>query len=85
MLDTADLPPQAARELVELVDAAERSASSAPAGARRGVPDAMRYDLTIMREGRVRRLSFDDTTVPPDAGPLLERLLSQGRPRSRPG
>ena len=83
-LDSADLAPQAARELVELVDAAEHASAAAKDAASK-VRDATRYDVTIRRCGRVRRLSFDDATVPSEVRPLLERLLSQGKPRPRSG
>jgi hypothetical protein len=35
----------------------------------------MHYDLRITRNDDVFRLNFDDTTVPPDVRPLLERLV----------
>lgn len=37
-------------------------------------PDVMTYTLTITTEGRTRRFTFDDITVPPAVRPLLEEL-----------
>ena len=34
----------------------------------------MTYTLTIPTEGRTRRFTFDDITVPPAVRPLLEEL-----------
>jgi emfourin len=76
-LDTADLPPEAAAEIEKLVDAAERAPVPAPPP--RPVPDAGHYELTIVRDGRTRRLSFDDPTVPSEVRSLLARVASEGR------
>ena len=50
------------------------------AAAPRAIPDAMSYELTIRRAGRVHRLSFTDPAVPADVRPLLALLTSDGRP-----
>jgi len=76
-LDTAQLTEEAAREVAALVETAERAEPVAP---ERKAPDATHYELTILREGRVRRLSFDDTTLPPEIRPLIARIESEGRP-----
>jgi hypothetical protein len=78
-LDAADLSPQAARELAELVAAAERAPQRTSPS--RSLPDATHYDITIRRGGQVRRLSFDDATAPPEVRRLLERIESEGLER----
>lgn len=77
VLDTADLPPEAGRELERLVEAAEGAPKPGPPDPR--LRDAFQYDLTIQRDGQTRRLSFGDTTVPPEVRPLLERIQAEGR------
>ena len=72
-LDTGDLSDEEGRELAGLVDAAVRATPVPPPP--QPVPDSMHYDLRITRNDDVFRLNFDDTTVPPDVRPLLERLV----------
>jgi len=76
VLDTAELSAEEGRELARLVDALE--GARLKQGPPPRVPDSTRYDLTVARSGRVRRLSFEDSTAPPEARPLLDRLT---RPR----
>jgi hypothetical protein len=78
-LDSADLTPEAGEELAELVEAAAR-AQPASAEPERRVPDAMQYELAILREGRALHLSFDDATMPPEVRPLIARIEKEGRP-----
>jgi hypothetical protein len=75
-LDSAAMTTESARELAELVEAAEGAADRVSPG--RDVRDATRYDLTILREGRVLKLSFDDATMPPEVRPLVQRVAAEG-------
>jgi len=73
VLDTAELSAEEGEELASLVNALEGARPRQGPPSR--MPDSTRYDLTVVRGGQVRRLSFEDTTVPPEARPLLERLI----------
>jgi hypothetical protein len=73
VLDTSELSAKEGREFASLVDALEGAHTLQGPPAR--MPDSTHYDLTVVRGGLVRRLSFDDMTVPPEARPLLERLI----------
>ena len=75
-LDTADLAPDAAAEVEQLVDAAERA--PAPDPPPRPSPDAAHSELTIERGGTGRRLSFDDPAVAPEVRALIARIHAHG-------
>jgi hypothetical protein len=78
-LETAGLPPEMAREIEELVEKAETTPPrTAP---QRSIPDATQYDLTIQRGGQVRRLSYNDATIPPEVRELVKRIEAEGRDR----
>ena len=73
-LDTSALDPQAAREVVELVDRLDlpRLAQTPPAP---GMPDGFQYDLTVERGDRQWQLSLAESQVAPELRPLLQRVL----------
>lgn len=75
-LDTADLAPDAAAEVEQLVAAAERAPAPEPPS--RPIPDAAHYELTIERDGAGRRLSFDDPAVAPEVRMLIARIHAHG-------
>ncbi|MFJ3770567.1 protealysin inhibitor emfourin [Streptomyces sp. NPDC090075] len=72
VLDTGNLPEEAAAQVARLVAAAvpEASAPEPPGGA----PDAMSYTITVEDGGRTTVLTRSDTTMSPAFAALLDRL-----------
>ncbi len=72
--DAAALAPEEARELEDLVDAAELGAtetSEAP------YPDALQYEVTVRRGDEAVRACFSDAELTPARERLVERLLAE--------
>jgi hypothetical protein len=74
-LDTDTLSAEDAERLTRLLESSlvaeavgERSAQAR---------DAPQYELVIEREGEPRRVTFDETTVPPAVWPLIDFLLER--------
>ncbi|HYN97493.1 MAG TPA: protealysin inhibitor emfourin [Pilimelia sp.] len=78
-LDTDDLPEAEARWLDAAVTALPADAPPATDGA--GVPDAMSYELTVQRGGKVRAFQYTDVTMPAAVRPLVQRLIAAAGPR----
>jgi hypothetical protein len=78
-LDTADLPPEAAGRLRELLDGVDLD-SVLPATPGVPVPDAYRYRLVVVRGNRRWDLSLSDPEVPAALRPLLRHLLTARPP-----
>lgn len=82
-VDTVELPPELAKELIELVESCgvfdfEQGPTSA------GFPDAISYKLSVFQGGRTKSLSVNDVT----AGilhPLLARLRQLALEERRKG
>ena len=69
------LPENERAQVQALLDASgllQKAARESTTGALGG--DAQTYQLTITADGTTRRFTFDDTTVPPAARPLLQHL-----------
>ena len=77
-LDTAQLSGAEVERVTDILRLLEDSAASG--GAPAPIPDVQRYEFTVTRAGRVRRLVFDDLTLPAEARPLVEQLLRRGAP-----
>jgi hypothetical protein len=76
-VDTAELPPDEARELEELVESLEASGVGESATA--GQPDRFQYDLTIRRGGKKRSFRLAEQELTPDARELVQRLVERAR------
>jgi hypothetical protein len=77
-LDTEKMPPGEAvkvRALVEKCDLDE--GGSLTENAR----DALVYAITVESGGARRKLLFDDLSMPPSAGPLVEYLVERSSPQ----
>jgi hypothetical protein len=60
----------------------EKCSFSPPvAGAPEDARDTVSYEITVEADGEVRRLSFDDLSIPPSAEPLLTYLRERSRPQ----
>lgn len=77
-LDTDELPEPDARWLDAVVAALPPKAPPARPGG--GMPDAMRYELTIQRDGDRRTLVYTDVDMPPQVRPLVQRLIQAAHP-----
>ena len=72
---TVDELPEAEREqLRHLVDSSGLLQTAPRDAGPTGHGGGMSYQLAITTEGETRRFTFDDTTVPPAARPLLQAL-----------
>ena len=78
-LDAAAMEPGEGRILGELVG--KCSFSSPVAGMPEDARDTVSYEITVEADGGVRRLSFDDLSIPPSAEPLLTYLRERSRPQ----
>jgi hypothetical protein len=80
-LDTDELPPAEAAEVDALVASLDAAALTDAAGATPArMPDAMRYELDIEGTERHWRLVLVEPDIPPQARPLLNRLVAAARP-----
>lgn len=75
-IDVAELEPDAAAELVALVDASGfmNIQASDVVQTPTLLPDVTAFFLRIEKDGRVNSLSVTDTTAPPALRPLLQHL-----------
>jgi hypothetical protein len=72
VVDTADLPPEAAAELRDLVSvASETAVRSAPRN------DAMTYTITVEDAGESSTLTAGDTTMSPAFSKLMTWIENQ--------
>lgn len=78
-MDSAQLPPAEAAELVRLVAAIDLAGLPAAAPAPAGGADLMAYDLTLERGTRRWHGRFSDPRVPPPLRPLLQFLTTHAR------
>jgi len=75
-LDSEQLPPADAAQLIQLVSALDLSSLGAP---RPGLPagaDLMRYDLTLERDGQRWSGTVSDPSIPAQLRPLLQFLTN---------
>jgi hypothetical protein len=79
-LDTADLPPDAARELERLVR--ESGISGSVESFSKAGRDLQQYEITIEEGDRKHQVVVDDATVPHPARPLIGFLKKYARPRA---
>jgi hypothetical protein len=82
-LDTADLPPDEAIALDQLIDAAlaesaELADGSPPPDPR--VRDGQQYEVTVVREGDPTLLQASDPHLPPAFRALVTQLLPHANP-----
>jgi hypothetical protein len=76
-VDTAELPPEEARALEQLVESVEKSgvgASPPP-----GKPDRFQYELTITRGKDSRRFQLAEQELTPEARELVNLLVERAR------
>jgi hypothetical protein len=81
-LDTAGLAPDEARTVENLVHNSGLSASGVQHSPT--ARDLNQYDLTIEDGGRKIEATFDDSTLPPSARPLVAHLKRLARPARPP-
>ena len=72
--DTAALAPGEAKELEDLVAAAELGAAQASEAP---YPDALQYEVTVRRGDEAVRARFSEAELTPAREQLVERLLSE--------
>jgi hypothetical protein len=77
-VDTDTLPPEDARKVTGLLESSR--AAEAVGGRSAQARDAHQYELVIEKDGEQRRLTFDETTVPPGMWPLIDFLLDRAAP-----
>jgi hypothetical protein len=73
-LDSAQMPPADAAELVHLVTAIDLAGLDRPRPGPHAGADLMRYDLTIERGGRRWQGTVSDPAIPAQLRPLLQFL-----------
>ena len=76
-IDTAELPPEEAREFERLAESLEKSGAgdSAPPGK----PDRFQYELTITRGDQSRRFQLAEQELTPAARELVNLLVERAR------
>ena len=72
-IDTDALPPAEGEELLALVDASGLVDATPPEPSA-AVRDTFQYRLQLVHDTATKTMTFDDTTVPPRAQPLLTEL-----------
>jgi hypothetical protein len=77
-LDTAGLPAGEAQRVRDLVDGAHVDDLPAVSRTPRG-RDMVRYDVTVTRGDRTRRVGCDDGSVPASLRALIDHVLARGR------
>jgi hypothetical protein len=79
-IDTNDLPPHEAKELLDLIDKADiKNASDSPKAPR---PDALHYRIK-MREGETSHTAIaSDTDMPEALNPLIDWLTERASRKS---
>ena len=70
--DTDAMPPEDARELTQLVDAA--SFFNQPQELRSGGADKFQYTIRIDREGKTHTVQADERALPANLAPLVKKL-----------
>ena len=84
-VDTDELPPEEARELERLVEAAGFFDMPAVSEPPRGAADVIRYTISISSPERSHTVSFTDPVEDPDVQALLEYLETKaGEPGTTP-
>lgn len=81
-LDTADLPPDEATALDQLIDAALAESAQSPEGQPPDlrVRDAQQYEVTVIGEGDPTVLQASDPHLPPAFRALVTQLLPHADP-----
>ncbi len=77
-LDTEKMPPGEAVKLRALVEKCDLNQGGVLAESAR---DALVYEVTVESGGTRRKLLFDDLSIPPSAGPLVEYLVERSTPQ----
>jgi hypothetical protein len=75
VLDTRELTPDEARQLADVLDAADLDALAVHQPREAAVPDAFSYELSVSRGGRQWQLALSDAEVPDELRPLIRRAL----------
>jgi hypothetical protein len=75
VLDTRELTPDEARQLADVLDAADLDALAVRQPREAAVPDAFSYELSVSRGGRQWQLALSDAEVPDELRPLIRRAL----------
>ena len=79
VIDTADLALEERRELESLVAECDDAESSAPGSA--SGRDLRQIDVVIERDGALRRIRYEERSVPEAAQPLVAFLAARARPQ----
>jgi hypothetical protein len=83
-LDSAALPPQKARELHDLVQAADVFALPGQGEPPKAAADTFQYKLRVEHEGKEHTVQLDQTSIPSKAWPLVNWLTNQASPGGAP-
>lgn len=75
-LDTAELPPEQAARVEAALGELDWNVPPAPPA----WPDSMQYALTVTTGGRRRSVVLDESRLPAALRPLVDALVSRGRP-----
>jgi len=79
-IDTDTLPPEQAKELAPLLDAAHFFELPTITHSPSTRADQFRYKITIESEGRTHTVETGDESAPSTLRPLLRRLTALARP-----
>ncbi len=77
--DTGQLPEEEARQLDQLVDAA--NFFSLPETLESGGADKFQYKISIERDGKAHTVQADERAAPPPLGSLIKKLEASARSR----
>jgi hypothetical protein len=84
-LDTRDLAPGEAREIMGALDSVDLDSLGAGEDWPPGAADTFHYDLEVHSENATRTASFSDRQVPAELTPVVRTLMDRARPSSRDG
>ena len=82
-LDTAELEPDEARELLGALDRADLPALAGRQQAQPPMPDAFRYELEVRRGDQSHTIAFGDLDRPQELAPVIDALAARARPAPR--
>jgi hypothetical protein len=82
-LDTRELEPGKAHEIISALDNVDLDHLSDSPGWPPGAADTFQYALEVHSSGGTRKATFSDRQVPAELAPVVHTLMGRAQPASR--